>query len=48
MMLHGGPERLWVEGDSRGSLGVFIGRNLDRGVLLARLHCCVASSARSA
>ena len=48
MMLGGGPERPWAAEEPCGSLGVFIGRNLDRGVLVARLHCCVASSARSA
>jgi len=48
MMLGGGPERPWAAGEPCGSLGVFIGRNFDRGVLLARLHCRVASSARSA
>jgi len=48
MMLGGGPERPWAAGEPCGSLGVFIGRNLDRVVLLAGLRSCVASPARSA
>lgn len=43
LMLDGGPERLWGEGESPGSSSIFIGRNLDRGVLLAGLCSCVTS-----
>ena len=47
MMLAGSPERPWAEWESRGSRSALIGRNLDRGVLLARLRSCVASPVRS-
>lgn len=48
MMLDGGPERPWAEGESRGSHSIFISRNLDCGVLLAGLPSCITSPAHSA
>ena len=42
-MLDGVPKRLWDEGESPGSSSISIGRNLDRGVLLAGLCSCVTS-----
>ena len=41
LMLDGGPEQPKNEGESPGSSSVSIGRNLDRGVLLAGLCSCV-------
>ena len=48
MMLDGGPERFWAEGESHDKRGVFIGRNLDRGVLLAGPRSSVVLPAHSA
>ncbi len=43
MMLDGGPDRPWAPDEPRKSRLVFIGRNLDRGALLAGLRSCIAS-----
>ena len=48
IVLDGGPERFWAEGESHDKRSVFIGRNLDRGVLLAGLRSWIVSPAHSA
>lgn len=42
MMLDGGPDRPWAPDEPRKSRLVFIGRNLDRELLLAGFRSCVA------
>lgn len=42
MLLDGGPDRPWADGELRASRIVFIGRNLDRAALLAGLRSCIA------
>lgn len=48
MVLDGGPDREWEDGEERGSRLVFIGRNLDRETLLAGFQSCVARPAPEA
>lgn len=48
MMPDGGPGRFWAKGESHDKRSVFIGRNLDRGVLLAGLRSWIVLLLHSA